>query len=128
MKKMLLFALLFATVAGAAQAQLVWPTGNPYSCNWTLNGTSGNAFVTFLYYPYNPAADTRIGTIRNVYPNGSISTRPFVLSWNRDPGPYNRFDYVQTQDNISCVLTTVNSGRDVTFYPCSNGAWQHCVQ
>ena len=75
-----------------------------------------------------PADITRTGNIRTVYPTGSTVTKPFTLSWDWGSGSYNRFDYVQTQDNILCDILTANAGKDVTFYNCSNGAWQHCVQ
>jgi hypothetical protein len=120
-------AALFALCAGAAHAQ-VWPTANPYSCDWTLGATSGKAFVTFQYFSPDTGALSRSGNLRTVYPTGSTVNKPFTLSWDWSSWSDYRFDFVQTQDNIRCTVITANAGKDVTFYPCSNGAWQHCVQ
>jgi opacity protein-like surface antigen len=128
MKKILLgiaIAALFTLTATAAQA-IVWPTANPYTCTWTLGSTSGSAFVTFLYAPYNSADITRTGNLRTVYPTGSTVIKPFTLSWDWGSGSDYRFDYFQ--DTLHCDVLTANAGKDVTFYNCSNGAWQHCVQ
>jgi len=130
MKKMILFALLFAAVAATAQAQ-VWPTANPYTCDWTLNGTSGKSFVTFLYNPYTSFDIDRTGTLRTVYPNGSSINKTFRLSWDWNSGSNYQFDYFWELTNnppSHCYVYTANGGRDVTFSGCSNGAWQHCVQ
>jgi len=127
-KKILLgiaITALFTLMAGTAQAQ-VWPTGNPYTCDWTLNGTSGKAFVTFLYDPYTNLNTTRTGDLRTVYPNGSSMLKEFSLSWDFFSGSDYRFDYFQ--GSLQCTVLTANAGKDVTFYNCSNGAWQHCVQ
>jgi opacity protein-like surface antigen len=130
MKKLFVFALLFAAVAGAAHAQ-VWPTANPYTCDWTLNGTSGKSFVTFLYDPYNSADIDRTGTLRTVYPTGAINTKAFRLSWDWNSGSNYRFDYFWDLTNPTpshCNITTANGGRDVTFSNCTGNAWQHCIQ
>lgn len=133
MKKILLgiaIAALFVLGAGAAQAQ-VWPTGNFYTCDWTLNGTSGKSFVTFLYDPYTSADIDRTGTLRTVYPTGAVNTKAFRLSWDWGSGTGNRFDYFWDLGNPTpshCNLYTANGGKDVTFSGCSNGSWQHCIQ
>lgn len=120
-------AALFALGAEAAHAQ-VWPNANPYACHWTLGSTSGDSLVTFQYSNFNSAALSQSGNLKTVYASGSVVNKPFTLSWDWSSGSDYRFDFVQTQDNIQCSILTASSGRDVTFYSCSNGAWQHCVQ
>ena len=120
-------AALFTLGAGAAQAQ-VWPKASPYSCTWTLGSTSGTSLVTFQYSGFNSAALTQSGNLRTTYAGGTIVNKPFTLSWDWSSWSDYRFDFVQTQDNIRCTVITANGGKEVTFNPCSNGAWQHCVQ
>jgi hypothetical protein len=122
---------LLALGASAANAQ-VWPTASPYSCDWTLGASSGKAFVTFLWTSNNTGDLNRTGSLRTVYPNGSSMTKPYTLSWEWAAWDDYHFYYVQDnpapQADLTCEVLTANGGRDVTFYSCSNGAWQHCVQ
>jgi hypothetical protein len=124
-------AALLALGTGAANAQ-VWPTASPYTCDWTLGSTSGKSFVTFLYDSPNTAVIDRTGSLRTVYPSGSSMTKRFTLSWEWAAWDDYHFYYVQDQPDpqpdLTCEVLTANGGRDVTFYSCSNGAWQHCVQ
>jgi hypothetical protein len=122
-----MIAALLALGSAAAHAQ-VWPTANPYSCDWTLGSTSGKAFVTFQYTGFSQGALSNGGNLRTVYPTGATVNKPFTLAWDWSSWSDYRFDFTQTQDGITCTLITANAGKDVTFYPCSNGAWQHCTQ
>jgi hypothetical protein len=118
-------ATLFALGAGAAHAQN-WPTASAYSCDWTLGATSGKSFVTFQ--SLTGTSYVRSGTLKTVYPTGTVVTKPITVYWDWPTGDNNRFILDQTQDGIECTLTTANTSKELTFYPCSNGAWQHCVQ
>lgn len=125
--KIVLMALLMVMAAGMVQAQQYPLSGKPYFCRW---GTAGKSLVTLTM----TAPDQnyhRSGTNLNVYPDGSIISRPFELYWDYMNGD-NVFTYVQSSTTTQCRVTTANGGNEVTFDQCTKNGQpstsQYCTQ
>jgi hypothetical protein len=109
-------AVMLGMGAGAAHADgPFYPrVGTTYVC--TLNVPPGNVFVTYLSLSGDIYHKT--GWVRNAYPDGSSNQKPVDLTWDfmvDDGAGTTRFDYVQTQNNIQCVLKTSSYGAHLVY-------------
>lgn len=121
----LAIAAVLSLGARASHAQTnYWPNGQPYACTYLLqNGSTGVALVTISL---GSGSYSRSGTVTNLYPNGSATVKPIIITFDLTTG--DGFGYKQTQDNITCELDTFEYGRHLVFSMCSNGNRQDCRQ
>jgi hypothetical protein len=136
MKRVVLFALLLASLAGAsvqAQTPLNWPVPNHgYHCLWSKpdpnnpgSQLTGTATVTFVNLAGNDYL--RRGILRNDYPSGASSesfvtvTKPMPISVDQT-----QFE-LTTGTGVQCKDFEVYSYGYLFFGNCSNGALQSCA-
>lgn len=103
-----------------------WPNSQPYACTYLLsNGTTGVSLVTLNLGPENPTTGQRSGTVMNLYPNGSSTTKQIVMGYDITVGG---LYFYQPAENIYCRVDTYQYSRHLVFSSCSNGNRQDCRQ
>jgi hypothetical protein len=117
------FALLLAATLPAA-AQNTYPNGKTFNCNFTrANGTTGQAVVSFNL---SGTLGKQQGTLTNQLVGGATFTPAIELSRPRFEGYKKVWDYRQTDNNVTCRMSTWK--RTVDWDNCSNGNRQTCVE
>jgi hypothetical protein len=120
-------AVLFLSANTAHALNEYWPNGQPYACTYQLqNGSKGVALVTISL---GAGSYARSGSVTNLYPNASTLMKPLTVAadiqvyggdfgWRAGEGA----------SLVTCLLTTDDDGRHLTFHQCSNGTLQDCRQ
>ena len=138
MKKLFLFALLFAAVAGAAQAQEMPPLQNHlYSCDYTnpsmgeLDPGSSNFSFVYLnavtlkegieYYQVPGRTENRKATFAFIADRYRRNIRTGELElWATD------WEFTINPNGPQCTARVTEDGGRISFINCSNGSSRIC--